>query len=477
MLDQLTSRLDLRRVGREPLTQQLTAQLRDLILGGQVSGGQSLPSSRALASALKVSRNTVTTAIEQLTAEGYLDASRGRRPIVRSLEALPAGPSPQKGKTGTPPRLAKWATRLTDARWLPGQIEPLRPLRRSSADPREFPHDIWARYLRRAARRRGDDDPAFNRRTLQSALCAHLAAYRGVTATPDQVLLLPTAQAGLALISSILIEAGDTAWVESPGYGGAGAAFSAAGARVVGIPLDVEGIDFSTEASSPRVIFTTPSHQFPTGRLMTMNRRIELLRFAEARGAWVIEDDYDGEFHYDDRPTPCLQGLDTSDRVLYLGTFSKTMFSGIRVGYIVVPTSLIDLFTLAQRHLGALASAQVQDALADFIADGLFLSQIRKARRLYRSRRDHLATALERRFDRVFAVERPAGGMQLVAWCRGRIEDTDLSARCAAAGVVTEPLSGMFVGKPARNGLLFGFAGWREGEIDEALRKMQSALE
>lgn len=459
------------------MVSQLTAQLRQLIVSGVVPGGQKLPSSRALSKALRVSRNTMTSVIDQLAAEGYLEARRGRTPLVLSLETTKPASAARKIKASDPPKLTKWTKQLDESQWLPPQIDLPRPLRRSSADGRAFPHEIWARYLRRAARRQGAGEAGFNSRKLQSALCAHLSAFRGVSAVPEQILLLPTAQAGLSLIALVLIEDGDIVWTESPGYGGAGAAFSAAGARIIGVPLDAEGIQVSAEPSRPRVIFTTPSHQFPTGRLMTMTRRMELLSFAEAKGTRIIEDDYDGEFHFDERPVPCLQGLDSSGRVLYVGTFSKTMFSGIRVGYIVVPADLIDVFNLAQRHFGYLASIQVQDALADFIADGLFLSQIRSARRLYRTRRDYLSAELESRFGDYFSIEPPPGGMQLVAWCRDDIEDTRLAALFSEAGIVTEPLSKMFQGGQKRNGLLFGFAAWREEEIDEALRQMRDTLE
>ena len=208
---------------------------------------------------------------------------------------------------------------------------------------------------------------------------------------------MPTAQAGLALVANALLEPGDHAWIESPGYGGANVAFQAAGAIVSAIPLDAQGMAISSHKEAPRLIFVTPSHQYPTGRLMPIGRRLELLRFAEAAGACIIEDDYDGEFHYEARPVAALQGLAPSPRVFYLGTFSKATYADIRFGYVVVPEALIDVFELAQRHMGMLTSITMQDALAEFISAGAYLGHIRRMTRLYKGRRDRMLRALAAR--------------------------------------------------------------------------------
>jgi GntR family transcriptional regulator/MocR family aminotransferase len=456
-----------------PLVGQITQQLRALIARGRLPGGTQLPSSRALASALEVSRNTVSFAIEQLAAEGYVSLSRGRRPVVSPGLERTAGPGTRtrSADNHASPNFAAWVSRLRIAQWRPQVDEPSRPFRPGFADRREFPLDAWARCLRRATRRRTDHpDGSQNRRALQITLCDHLIAQRSINADPDQIILLPTAQSGLALIAAVLVRPGDTAWVESPGYGGARAAFEAVGAQLLGIPLDSQGLAPKAGTSPPTLIYTTPSHQYPTGRLMTVRRRLDLLRLAEANNAWIVEDDYDGEFHYDDRPVPSLQGLDSSGRVFYVGTFSKTTFADLRIGYLVVPRKLVDTFTIAQRHLGYLAPVQLQHGLADFMSEGLFLAHIRRARRLIETRRDHLVSALERHVGDSFHGEVPAGGMQLVAWCHDAIDDRALASGLAEAGVVARPVSSMFFRTPVRRGLFLGFAAWREDEIDRAVK-------
>ena len=294
--------------------------------------------------------------------------------------------------------------------------------------------------------------------------------HRGIKAIASQILFVPTAQAGLALVANALLEPGDHAWVESPGYGGANVAFQAAGAIVSAIPLDSQGMAISSHKETPRLIFVTPSHQYPTGRLMPIGRRLELLRFAEAAGACIIEDDYDGEFHYEARPVAALQGLAPSPRVFYLGTFSKATYADIRIGYVVVPEALIDIFELAQRHMGILTSITIQDALAEFISAGAYLGHIRRMTRLYRGRRDRMLQALATEAGNRLAVETPAGGMQLLARCRPQTNDQQLSARLLEAGVVSRALTRMLYHKTEERGLFLGFAAWNDKEIDQAAR-------
>ena len=330
---------------------------------------------------------------------------------------------------------------------------------------------MWSRCLRRAARnaplRR---DRPINHPPLQEALLGHLVVHRGIKAKASQILIVPTAQAGLTLVANALLERGDHAWIESPGYGGANVALHAAGAIVSAIPLDAQGIAISSAQDAPRLIFVTPSHQYPTGRLMPIGRRLELLRFAEAAGACIIEDDYDGEFHYEARPVAALQGLATSPRVFYLGTFSKATYADIRFGYVVVPEALIDVFEIAQRHMGMLTSITMQDALAEFIGAGAYLGHIRTDdAALQRTARPHAAGARRRsRRPAQRSKRRPAACncWQVVP----RANDRQLSARLLEAGVVSRPLSSMLYHKTGEQGLFLGFAAWNEKEIDRAAR-------
>lgn len=473
MDDLLPGMLELSRDGGETLTRQLTDQLRSLIAGGRLAPGQRLPSSRQLAQILDLSRNTVSFAIEQLAAEGYLTLAAGRRPAVAEGLMLDRRAMPSRGSRAAAERigLSAWARSLHRTNWPPIHAGRPRPFQPGLSDEREFPHDLWSRCLRRAARgapqRR---DRSINHPSLQEALLGHLAVHRGIKARPDQILIVPTAQSGLALIAAVLLERGDHAWIESPGYGGAHVALRAAGAVVSAIPLDEQGMTISARKDPPRLIFVTPSHQYPTGRLMPIGRRLELLRYADATGACIIEDDYDGEFHYEARPVAALQGLAATPRVFYLGTFSKATHADIRFGYVVVPEALIEVFERAQRHMGMLTSITMQEALAEFIGAGAYLAHIRRMTRLYKARRDRMLQALAAEAGDRLSVEAPAGGMQLLARCAPSTGDQQLATRLLEAGVVSRPLSAMLHHRTSEQGLFLGFAAWNEKEIDRAAR-------
>ncbi len=475
----ISALIDLNRADDDGLVAQLTSQLRNLIATGRLDKGCALPSSRRLAGDLGVSRNTVTYAFEQLAAEGYLAASHGRRPVVTvdgGVHGDGVGAVASSARSAKP-RLSPWASRLKQADWPMSYQAPLKPLRPGHGDAREFPNEIWARCLRRSAvgAARRELGPV-NRTRLREALAHYLATSRGVRAAPDQILILPSAQAALTLIAASLITPGDEVWVEDPGYPGAAAAFRASGARVSGVRLDDQGMQRMPGLVTPTLIFMTPSHQHPTGRLMSLTRRTEFLRLGKPGKTWIVEDDYDGEFHYDSRPVPALQGLDAHGRVFYVGTFSKPMTSDIRLGYLVVPPALISTLEIVQRHIGLIASSHIQEALAEFIADGHFLAHLRRMRRLYHARRDHLVDGLERHLGEVLSAEVPSGGIQLVARLKNGRADQAAVNRLAAAGVVTRALSSLSLGKPCDHGLLLGFAAWRENEISAAVRTMASCF-
>jgi GntR family transcriptional regulator/MocR family aminotransferase len=272
-----------------------------------------------MANSLGISRNTVSFAVEQLVAEGYLSVRRGRRPVVAEGLSLV---SIQRRGEGSPSRASKfrlspWAGRLPRTNWPPVYPERPRAFQPGLADEREFPHEIWARCLRRAAgnalrqKNRTHNDPR-----LQEALLTHIAQDRGIRAKAEQVIVLPSAQSAIALVAKVLLDAGDVAWIESPGYGGALSALQSANAEIVGQPLDAVGLMITPHRAAPRLIFVTPSHQYPTGRLMPVGRRLELLQFAKRTGAMIVEDDYDGEFQYDGRAIAAFAALAPYDRTI-----------------------------------------------------------------------------------------------------------------------------------------------------------------
>lgn len=459
---------DLQPASGEPLTRQLYSQLRAAISAGALQPGYRLPSSRDLARHLKVSRNTVSFAVDQLVMEGYLDAAQGRRPAIAaaSKAELVFGNTTSR----RPParvRTSQWAERVRKADWPFVHDGEPRPFFPGFADARAFPHAIWGRCLRRAARRALAPGPAvLNGPPLQAALLRHLVEHRGIKAEARQIIITPSAQAAIELIARLLLDAGDVAWLESPGYGGARVALEAAGARVHGIGLDRSGLSFEERRDRPRLIFVTPSHQYPTGRLMPINRRHQLLALVKATGAAIVEDDYDSEFHYDGRPVAALQGLDDAGCVFYVGTFSKSMFSDIRTGYAIVPDHLVNTFEKAQRHSGLIVPALLQDGIADFIDDRHFAAHIRKMTRIYRERRDRLVQALGSAAGDVLTITSPAGGMQLVAHLDPQRDDVDIAHRLAKAGVTARPLSPHFTGPITGKGLFLGFAAWNTQEIE-----------
>ncbi|WP_372387266.1 PLP-dependent aminotransferase family protein [Xanthomonas axonopodis] len=450
------------------MTIQLAQQLRLLITNGRLKSGHRIPSSRRLAARLGISRNTVTQAIEQLTAEGYLEVSRSRRSVVAAGASLLIGPQDANIVHSIAPkvRLSSWGQEIAKSDWPPLYNEAPRPFQPGLADEREFPHDAWGRCLRQAASHRfRHGSAAINDPALQEALLKHLAAHRGISARPAQIIIVPSAQAGLTLVTRLVINAGDVAWIESPGYGGAYAASVAAGAHVVGVPIDAHGLTIAKNSPPPKIIFVTPSHQYPAGYLMPVGRRHELLRFARSAGAIIIEDDYDGEFHYEGRPVAALAALDPSAPVFYVGTFSKAMSSHIRVGYVIVPESTVSTFALAQRHLGILAASTLQTALAEFIENGTYLSHVRRMTRLYRERRDYLVRALLAEAGKSLSIDIPAGGMQLLVRYRGLADDKILSSRLHEEGFVARPLSEMLHHASRERGLFLGFAAWTNDEL------------
>jgi len=411
----IASLIDLDRADEEGLTARLTGQLRSLIASGRLGKGDVLPSSRRLASDLGVSRNTVTYAFEQLAAEGYLAASHGRRPVVTGGEPFEAAGAAAMSARSARPRLSPWGSRLAQADWPMSYQAPLKPLRPGHGDAREFPHEIWARCLRRSAVRAAKRELGpVNRTRLREALAQYLATSRGVRATVDQVMILPSAQAALTLIASVLITPGDEVWVEDPGYPGAAAAFRASGARVTGMTLDAQGMQRMPGTAAPKLIFMTPSHQHPTGRLMSLARRSEFLRLSRPGETWIVEDDYDGEFRYGHRPIDALQSMDTEGRVIYIGTFSKALSPQLRLGYLVLPRELAPAFRQAKQLTDRHAPLLDQRVLASLIESGTYERHVRRQRRGHERRRAALLEAVARHLPEESTIVGSAADMSIV---------------------------------------------------------------
>jgi GntR family transcriptional regulator/MocR family aminotransferase len=447
------------------LHRQLATHLRDAILGGELAGGTRLHASRALALQLGVSRNTVTQAIDELVAEGYLETRVGAGTYVASGLTLHARGARETAPVA--PRLSVRALRFAPHLHDPdGGSEPAL-FRPGVPDLALFPDAVWRRVANRwldstATRGYGD---ARGFLPLREAIAAHLRQTRGVTLGAGNVIVVEGTRAALALIADVLLDPGDAIAVEDPGYAAMHDAAAAAGATSIPVPLDDEGFDVTRAPSDARLAYVTPSHQYPTGVVMGLRRRLDLIEWARAANAYVIEDDYDAEFRYDGAPLPALQGL-ADARVLYVGTFSKTLAPGLRVAWIVVPDALVDAFGAAR----AVASGG-----PSFVAEGHFALHVRRASQRYRERRDALVGALERRLGSAVRVQGAATGLHVVARFDG--DDVAVTAAAAVHDVVAPALSRYALRASGPSGLVLGFAAGAPAAIERAAERLERAFE
>jgi len=472
-----------------PLYRQLYEALRRAILAGRLKPGARLPSTRELAEDLRVSRNTVMNAYEQLLAEGYVEGQTGSGTFVSRLlpeELLHARTSParsvravSKGRALSNRGRLLAATPVNVTR-LSG---PARPFRPGSPAIDAFPFELWSRLVARHWRRPRRDllnyGDAAGYLPLREAIAAYLGAARAVRCEPEQVIVVAGAQQALDLAARLLTDAGDPVWVEEPGYLGAKGALAAAGARLVPVPLDEEGLSVEAGARlapAARLIYASPSHQYPSGVTMSLSRRLALLEWAGRAGAWVIEDDYDSEYRYAGRPLAALQGLDRERRVVYLGTFSKVLFPALRIGYVVVPPDLFDAFCAA-RALSDRHSPTVEQAvLADFIAEGHFARHIRRMRALYAERQAALVAAGREELGGLLELKPADAGLHLTGLLPEGWSDLEAARAAESRGVDAQPLSAFHLRPPARGGLVLGYAAYDEREISDGVRRLADAL-
>ncbi len=455
--------------GTAPLVRRIDAAIRSLILSGELAAGRRLPSSRELAADLGVGRNTVVHAYEQLLAEGYLASRAGAGTFVP--DALPARrPVPPPASPGSPRRAAarlssRAAAVLGEAGILGGGA-----FATCVPDLGRFPFPLWRRLLARAWREVRARELAYEAPCGHEGLRAQIAEYvrltRQVRCDPAQVIVVNGAQHGLDLCARLLADAGDRAWVEDPGYPGARRAFRAADLELVPIPVDAEGLAPSAarRPPPPRLVYITPSHQFPTGVVTSLARRRELLALAARHGAWILEDDYDGEFRMSGPPIASLQGIDEAGRVVYVGTFSKALFPAIRIGYLVVPAALVGRFSDAVARLTLAGPRVGQAALCAFLREGHFAAHVRRMRALYTERRGLLLDAWERELGGFAPLSGVDTGMHVLA-SLPRGTDAALSREAARQGLVAQSLASLFLGRPSRSGLVLGYGAVHEREL------------
>jgi len=468
---------------------QIYEQIRALVLGGDLAPGTRLPATRALARELGCSRNTVLAAYEQLLGEGYLEGARGAGTYVSRilpdtlLAVRPAdtGSAPADAESPAPAALSRRGAALAGlsggARRTAGAFVPGVP------DLDLFPFDVWGRLLGRTWRRPRasllrDGDPA-GHGPLRQAIADYLRAARALRCDWRQVLITSGAQQALDLVVRALLDPGDAVWCEDPGYPGLRGPLEAAGARFIPVPLDGQGLSLAAgraRAPEARLAVVAPSHQFPLGIVMSLARRLELLQWARAAEAWILEDDYDSEYRYAGRPLAALQGLDTAGRVIYLGTFSKVLFPALRLGYLIVPEALVEPVSRVRAALDGYPSAVVQPALAAFIEDGHFAAHVRRMRARYAARQEAMLAAARRHLSGLLDVAPDDAGMHLVARIAAPMGDRAASARAAAVGIAAPALSDYAVGETGAQGLLLGYAAVPEAEIEAGIATLGRTL-
>ncbi|MEO0857102.1 MAG: PLP-dependent aminotransferase family protein [Bacteroidota bacterium] len=467
-----------------PLYHRLRDHLRALILREHLSAGARLPASRVLARDLGVSRTTVELAYDELVAEGFVARRRGAGTFV--VDLLPTRPTPPAlpepdASTLPSSSLSTLGHRLTtllryrDAPETPVGFAPCLP----SDDV--FPLAAWNRLVTAVLHERGRDlqrsSPLLGDVGLRTALADHLARTRRVQCTPAQLLIVTSTQQALSLLARVLVDPGDAVWMEDPAYLGARAAF--ADARLVPVPVDDDGLDVKVGLDAVPdacLAYVTPSHQYPTGVTLSAERRVALLDWAAQTGAWIVEDDYDSEFRHVGQPLAPLQSFDRAGRVIYVGTFNKVLFPGLRLGYVVLPESLVDVIERAVEAFGGQPSALVQATVAAFVERGHFAAHLRRTREVYRRRRTALLDAAQTDLGTLVTLGPTDTGLHVCARLPAHTNDLAVSARAAAAGLHVPPLSPCYVGPMSSPGLLLGYAGVNEHALRRGVAQLTLLL-
>lgn len=478
-----------------PLHRQIYDALRDAIVAGRLRPRVRLPATRALADELGISRNTVILAYDQLGAEGYIERrARGGTYVSRALpdrslhlnrsRATPARGSEQLPRL--PARLLSARGEAIAAIPIPASVNtelPPRPFRPGVPALELFPTAVWAKLCARHWRRADARSLAYGHsagyRPLREAIAGYVAAARGVRCTSEEVVVVGGAQQALDLATRLLLDPGDEVWLEDPGYVGARAAFSAAGARIVPVPVDAQGLDVAEgerRAPRARMAFVSPSHQHPLGMVMSADRRAALLRWARVADAWILEDDYDSEIRYHGRPLMSLQGLDTDGRVIYVGTFSKTLFPALRLGYVVAPARVAPLFATARLLADRHSSVAEQAVLADFIAEGHYARHLRRMRAQYAERQAALLAAGTTHLAGLVEMRATHAGMNVIAWLPAGVDDVAAYRAALAEGIEAPPLSPFAQAPLERGGLFLNFSGYDPAALTRAAVRLAAAL-
>lgn len=473
------------------LHQRIQRALRALILDGALDPGLKLPATRALAKSLGVARDTVENAYVQLHRDGFIVRREGsgsyvcetlgtelRGAVRRRIKAQEVKSSQTEPGAG----LSQRGRMIFDSGGVNDQ-QVIKAFATGLPETRTFPTDFWERLQRKVMKDyranvllHGDPQGA---EPLRKAIATYLNLERGAKCSPDQILVLSSTRQALFLCAQLLVDAGKPILLENPGYYGAKKAFETAEAKVLPINVDELGIRTDllyADRSGANCVYVTPSHQYPTGATLPLERRLELINWAAEKGKWVIEDDYDSEFHYDGQPTACVQGLDKYQRTLYLGTFSKTLYPGLRMGYMVLPHELVKAFTYARSMMDGHTPQILQLTLARFMEDGHYNAHVRAMRKLYAGRRSIMLDAIGKHLDGIVTALRPQGGLQIPCLLHDGWSEEKTIRQAASTGVQLSGLSRLYAGDEKKQGWLLGYSSLTAYEIEAAMLRLANAL-
>ena len=474
--------------GALPLHARVQRAIRQLILEGALDVGRPLPASRTLAKSLGVSRDTIESAYSQLHAEGFIERRVGSGSFVSErAQHLPGRSKVRRTTTQKEaPRLSLRGSAMLQGGGVRDFLMP-RAFAPGVPETRSFPLQTWERLERQVLREYGTQallhSPPQGMEPLRRAIANYVNLERGARATPERVLVLTSSQQAMMLCATVLLDAGDRIFIEDPVYHGARKAFDAAGLECVPVPLDTDGlrVDHLLEPTKApdeptRAIFLTPSHQFPTGATLTLDRRLAVIEWARQHQGWIIEDDYDSEFHYAGKPTACVQGLDPHERTIYIGTFTKSLFPGLRIGYMVLPPPLVAPMTVARTLQDGHSAPIPQLTLARFIEDGHFGAHIRTMRAIYAKRRDVLAQLVQQHLAEFVEPRVPSGGMQMPCVLTRDIPESEAVESARRAGIDLLGLTALHASSRHQAGFLMGFAAHAPHELETAVKKLKSVL-
>ncbi|MAU01714.1 MAG: GntR family transcriptional regulator [Anaerolineaceae bacterium] len=463
-----------------PLYRQICGGIRVGIEDGRLPPHTKLPSTRDLAQIWDVSRNTLRNAFDQLIAEGYLEAIVGRGTFVVEQAAPPPAAVPVAPEARKRPISQIGQALEALGRSVHQPAPPTTGFAIGSPGLDIFPYKLWNRIVNRCQRRSHQFRRSVNGLPrLREAIASYLTSARGLHCVPEQIDIVPGSLVGLTIASLAFVSPGDKVWLEEPCFINAAGILQFRSTEIVPVPVDAEGLDVPAaikRAPDARLAYVTPSHQYPLGMTMSLARRHQLLNWAARQGAWIVEDDYDSEFRYDGPPITALQGLDSHQRVIYCGTFSKVMLPTLRLGYIVLPPDLVDVYTGVKIPLSIYSPTLIQEAMAEFMLEGHFIRHIRRMRQQYQARRDALVTAVNHHLAGVVTLGDISCGMHAVAYLADGFAEAEVVNQAWQLGMAVAPLTQHYTGEPKRSGLVLGFTDLPPEAIESHIAKLAAAI-